>query len=72
MKRKLTITIDEELIPKAREVARSEGVSLSQLVETSLRDAIVEEDLLVERWRGKFELADRNDERYRALVKKYL
>jgi hypothetical protein len=29
MKAKLTVTIDKELIPKAKEQARSQGVSLS-------------------------------------------
>ena len=31
MKAKLTVTIDEELIPKAKEQARSQGLSLSDV-----------------------------------------
>lgn len=76
MKRKLTVAIDEKLVPKAKEYARSEGVSLSQLVETSLRDVVEEEEgSFVDRWRGKFQVPDSFDpdeELYKALVKKYL
>ena len=39
MKQKLTITVDAELIPIAKRYARSRGVSLSSLVEQSLREA---------------------------------
>jgi predicted HicB family RNase H-like nuclease len=37
MKTKLTVTIDEELVPKAKRHARSHGISLSQLIESALR-----------------------------------
>ena len=46
MKTKLTVTIDEELLPKAKEHARSLGVSLSQLIEQALRDLSEAEALL--------------------------
>ena len=38
MKAKLTVTIDEELIPKAKEQARSQGLSLSDVIERALRE----------------------------------
>ena len=38
MKQKLTITVDAELLPAAKRYARSRGVSLSSLVEQSLRE----------------------------------
>ena len=74
MKAKLTVSVAEELIPKARQIARTRGLSLSELVETSLR-AVTEESestSFSQRWRGKFQAADKTDERYRALAKRYL
>lgn len=73
MKKKLTITVDAELLPRAKRYARSQGVSLSSLIEGSLRG--LTEDLgpdFVEKWRGRFEAARRDDERFRALAEKYL
>jgi len=72
MKRKLTITVDAELLPRAKRYARSKGVSLSSVIEQSLRDLAGDEVSFVERWQGRFEAADRGDERYRALAEKYL
>lgn len=73
MKAKLTVTVDEELIPRAKRYARSRGLSLSQLIENSLRGiAGGEESSFSQRWRGKFEPSGRTDERYEALAKKYL
>ncbi len=76
MKTKLTVTIDEELLPKAKDHARSLGVSLSQLIERALRDMSESESpSFSERWRGKLRAADRpdsKDERYRRLAEKYL
>ena len=74
MKQKLTITVDAELLPVAKRYARSRGVSLSSLVEQSLRAVVrVDEPTFASRWRGKFRAAAGVDEpRYDALVKKYL
>lgn len=72
-KTKLTLTIDAELLPRAKRYARARGVSLSSLVESSLRD-LAEGDAgasFVERWRGKMVPAERDDDRYRALMKRY-
>ena len=38
MKKRLTVNVDAELIPPAKRYARARGVSLSSLVEQSLRD----------------------------------
>lgn len=74
MKAKLTVTIDDKLIPEAKRHAREHGVSLSQLIETSLREVTADSrQSFSERWRGKFRLAKGDDdERYSALTKKYL
>ena len=73
MKQKLTITVDGELVPKAKRYARSRGVSLSSLIETELRDLVSgEAPSFTSRWRGEFEPAGREDPRYEALAKKYL
>jgi hypothetical protein len=73
MKTKLTVTIDEELLPIAKGYAKSNGISLSQLIESALR-LLTSEDksTFSERWDGAFQVAEGKDERYEALVKKYL
>jgi post-segregation antitoxin (ccd killing protein) len=73
MKTKLTVTVDRDLIPKAKRYARSRGMSLSAVIENALRGLAEDEGKsFVDRWQGKFVLAERDDERYRALVKKYV
>ena len=74
MKQKLTITVDAELIPVAKRYARSRGVSLSSLIEQSLREMAGENTTsFASRWRGKFQAAEREgDPKYDALAKKYL
>ncbi len=73
MKQKLTITIDADLVPKAKRYARSRGVSLSSLIEESLRGvAGADAPSFAERWRGAFKSAERDDPRYDALAKKHL
>lgn len=74
MKQKLTITVDAELLPVAKRYARSRGVSLSSLIEQSLREIAGEtQPSFALRWRGKFQPAEReNDPRYDALAQKYL
>ena len=73
MKRKLTITVDAEVVPPAKRYARSRGVSLSSLVEQSLRALTKDmEPSFAEQWAGKFESADRRgDPRYERLARKY-
>lgn len=73
MKKKLTITVDAELLPRAKRYARSKGVSLSSLIEAGLRDLAVDEaGSFSERWRGKFCPSDGEGARYEALAGKYL
>ena len=73
MKQKLTITVDAELVPVAKRYARSRGVSLSSIIEQSLREVAGEHaPSFAARWRGKFRPAEREDARYHALAKKYL
>ena len=73
MKQKLTITVDAELLPIAKRYARSQGVSLSSLVEQFLREVARENaPSFASRWRGRFRVSKRNDPRYEALARKYL
>lgn len=72
MKTKLTITVDEDLLPRAKQVARRRGVSLSSVVEESLRRLAIEEADFVSRWRGKFKEVETNDPRMAYLREKYL
>ena len=73
MKQKLTITVDAELLPLAKRYARSRGVSVSSLIEQSLREvAGADGPSFAARWRGKFRAAGRDDSRYDALARKYL
>ena len=74
MKQKLTITLDAELVPWAKQYAEANGISLSSLIEQALRElAEHEAPTFADKWRGKFQTAEReNDSRYDALSKKYL
>ncbi len=73
MKSKLTITVDSELVPGAKQYARARGVSLSSLIEVSLREMAGENTpSFASRWRGRFKPARRGDGRYAALARKYL
>jgi hypothetical protein len=62
------------VIPKAKQHARKRGLSLSELVETSLRIVTEEKGApsFSQRWRGKFQAAGGTDERSKALAKRYL
>ncbi len=44
-KTKLTVTIDSEVLPRAKAFARERGVSLSSLIEESLREALADHRL---------------------------
>ena len=74
MKQKLTITVDADLLPLARQYAENKGISLSSLIEQSLRELTRGENpTFAAKWRGKFQTAEReNDDRYDALASKYL
>ncbi len=74
MKTKLTLTVDSDLVPRAKAWAAEHGVSLSSVVEDALRERTGEPGpSVVDRWAGRFELRDRGDDpRFRALVEKYV
>jgi hypothetical protein len=73
MKAKLTVTVDERVVPEAKRYAQRQGTSLSRLIEQALRDASAgETPTFSTRWRGRFKPARRTDKRYRLLAKKYL
>lgn len=73
MKQKLTIIVDADLLPRAKRYARSQGVSLSALIERSLREVAGEHPpSFAAHWRGTFRAAERDAPRYDALAKKYL
>ena len=73
MKKKLTVTVDAEVLPIAKQYARSQGVSLSSLIERSLRAmAAGETPSFASRWRGRLQATRGDDPRYEALAKKYL
>ena len=73
MKKKLTVTVDAELLPAAKRYARSRGVSLSSIIERSLSELVGEQTLsFASRWRGQLQAAHRDDPRFEALSRKYL
>ncbi len=73
MKAKLTLTLDADLLHRARRSARVRGLSLSSLVEAALREIVNEPTVsFATRWRGRFRPAQRDDGRFRALSRKYL
>jgi hypothetical protein len=66
MKAKPTSPLDDKSPPQAEGFARGRaGESLCTISEQ-------EEGSFSQRWRGQLRLADRDDERYRALAKRYL
>jgi post-segregation antitoxin (ccd killing protein) len=73
VKTKLTVTIDRDLVPKAKRYARARGLSLSQVIENALRAMGAGGGTAFSaRWRGKFRPAKGGGPRYRALARKYL
>lgn len=74
MKTKLTLSLDEHLVPVAKEFARAQGVSLSQMIEVSLRTMVhaSREGAFSRRWRGALRPARKNTPRYRTLAQRYL
>jgi len=74
VKIKVTITMDEDLVPEAKRFAKAQGLSLSQLIENTLRSVGAgsgAEGPFSKRWRGKFSPSLVSDERYKALEEKY-
>ena len=71
MKTKLTVTIDRDLLPRAKRRAKREGVSLSRMIEDALRQASGSSEDFVAKWRGRFRLTSKNEPRFRYLRAKY-
>ncbi len=73
MKAKLNLTIDEELIPVSKEYARSQGMSVSQLVEELLLDVTRKaKPSFSQRWQGKFRADEKPEPRYEKLKQRFL
>jgi hypothetical protein len=73
MKTKLTLTIEEDLIPRAKRYAQARRDSLSGLVERALQDLTQTQEVpFSKRWRGKFKASRRASTRYKALARRYL
>jgi hypothetical protein len=75
VKTKLTVSIDRDLVPRAKRSARRQGVSLSAVIERALT-RLAEDDApsFAGTWRGRFQVradVDR-DPRTRELAHKYL
>ncbi|VGO22976.1 DUF6364 family protein [Pontiella sulfatireligans] len=73
MKTKLTVTMDDALIPKAKRYAQQHDRSLSSLIEESLRKLTSgQPESFSSQWKGKIEVAEKKDARFQQLAKKYL
>ncbi len=73
MRVKLTVTIDERVVPAAKRYAQRQGLSLSRVIEQALRDISAEgTPTFSMRWRAQFKASRRKDARYTLLAKKYL
>jgi hypothetical protein len=75
MKTKLTVSIDRDLVPRAKRSARRRGVSLSSVIERALiRFAEEDSPSFSGKWRGRFRVRDEadTDPRARKLAGKYL
>lgn len=75
MKRKVTITLNKDLIPKAMAYASAEDESLSGLIERLLAALLEKENKsFSEKWKGKFvaRSSNKSDERSSYLAKRFL
>lgn len=72
MKTRINLTIDEELVPLSKQYANKQGKSVSELVETLLRELIIsEQPAFSKKWRGKFKLAEKDDSRFEKLRERF-
>jgi hypothetical protein len=72
VKAKLTLTVEQDAITRAKKFARRNGTSLSQLVEDQFRK--LGHQSFTERWYGKFKMPQANpkDPRLMHLLQKYV
>jgi len=71
MKTRVTVSLERDLVPRAKRHADRLGLSLSALIEQDLQRAVNSGRRFSEAWRGKLSLADRPDSRYRQLAAKH-
>jgi hypothetical protein len=72
MKAKLTITIDESLIPQSKQYAAAHNTSLSQLIETALLRLLPSRpQSFTKKWRGKLKLHKNEGPRFKKLTERY-
>ncbi len=73
MKRKLTLSVEEELVEYGKQYAAQQHKSLSQVVEEALREIReAGQPTFSQRWRGKFAKRNRpGDPRMEYLEKRY-
>lgn len=73
MKEKVVVMVEKDVLAHALRQAQLRGVSLSALVESMLRGLpSTEGPSFVEKWSGRFSLADRDDARFSALTRRLL
>ncbi len=73
MKNKLTVTVDRDLIPKAKAYAKLHGTSLSEIIEETFKKLSGRKGSSFSgKWRGKFTAVRKNEHRFIKLSEKYL
>ena len=73
MKNKLTVTVEKELIPKAKAYAKLHGISLSEIIEDTFKRLPGRKGpSFSSKWRGKFTVVRKNEHRFKKLSEKYL
>jgi hypothetical protein len=61
MKTRINLTIDEELVSLSKEYASRHGRSVSELVETLLRELVTsDQPAFSEKWRGRFKSMEKD------------
>ena len=70
MKTKLTVSIDVDLIPKAKLYAKGMGISLSSLIERDLMRDLANKVSFTQQWSGKLVSAAKDEPRYNRLMRK--
>jgi hypothetical protein len=73
MKNKLTVTVEKDLIPKAKAYAKLHGISLSEIIEETFKKLSARKGVsFSDKWRGKFTVTRKNECRFKKLSEKYL
>lgn len=74
MKQKINLTLDEQLVIKTKKFVRNKGISVSNLVESLLKQAISENKTsFSQKWQGKLKsISPIDSPRYKKLSERYL